>query len=86
MIRWLDVGAGNGNFLQKLSKKHFEPIGVEISQNGYEEIQKKNIPCFHGDFLSPEFKEKNFDIISFWHVLEHCNNPRTYLQKACNLL
>ncbi|MCX7882514.1 MAG: class I SAM-dependent methyltransferase [Brevinematales bacterium] len=85
-FRWLDVGAGDGSFLQKLSPKRFQPFGVEISQIGYEEIKKKHIPCFHGDFLSLDFGQTSFDIISFWHVLEHCCSPKKYLKKACELL
>lgn len=84
--RWLDVEAGDGKFLQKLSKRYFQPVGVEISEKGYKKISEKNILCFQGDFLSLDFGDNTFDIISFWHVLEHCNNPQKYLQKACNLL
>lgn len=73
---WIDVGAGDGNFLQTVSAK--KKIGVEISSSGKLMMQKKSI-----DVLTPnqflKSKKLNADIISFWHSLEHIDNPQKYI-------
>lgn len=76
---WVDVGAGDGNFLKtvKASKK----IGVEISEAGRKMMQIAGIKTMTpGTFLST--RGLNADVISFWHVLEHLENPRYFLKIA----
>lgn len=76
---WIDVGAGEGNFLKQIRAN--QRIGVEISEAGRKFIEKKGLKS-----MTPEkfLKSRglNAAAISFWHVLEHTENPWKYLQSA----
>ncbi|MBX2914238.1 MAG: class I SAM-dependent methyltransferase [Cyclobacteriaceae bacterium] len=64
----LDFGCGHGFFVEEAGKKglnsHGFDIGVDkiINNKGYRIVNKNQIS---------EYNEKNFDIITAWHVLEH---------------
>jgi 2-polyprenyl-3-methyl-5-hydroxy-6-metoxy-1,4-benzoquinol methylase len=79
----LDVGCGNGEYLEYLQQKGFEVAGCDISsvaiKNTGNKIGKKNVK--KGNFLKLNFNKK-YDVISFWHVLEHVDQPEKYLEKA----
>lgn len=73
---WIDVGAGDGSFLQTVTAK--KKIGVEISTSGRLMMQKKSINVLTpNQFLKS--KKLDADVISFWHSLEHISNPKKYL-------
>lgn len=83
----LDVGPGNGEFLLALKNGGYKVQGVDISRVAAaatnERIGKDVVKV--GEFPKVKFREK-FDIISFWHVLEHVDSPVAYLKKAASLL
>lgn len=64
----LDIGAGTGDFLEFLSKKDWNVQGVEPSQKAKALAQKKGLSLEEG---ISGVGEKNFDVITMWHVLEH---------------
>lgn len=76
---WIDVGAGEGKFLQTVNSH--KKIGVEISKTGRKMMGGMEILT-----LTPQefLKSKNLkgDVVSFWHVLEHISNPWDYLSSA----
>jgi len=77
--RWIDVGAGDGNYLEYVRAK--ERIGVEISASGRDHMKRKGLKTkTEKEFL----KAKNLqaDVISFWHVLEHVDKPWEYIEAA----
>lgn len=79
----LDVGCGNGEFLEKLKNYGWGVSGSDISRlakkNTELKIGKNRVKL--GSFPEQEFSKK-FDYISFWHVLEHVKNPIKYINKA----
>lgn len=76
---WIDVGAGEGSFLEKITAK--KKIGVEISRSGRGSMRRKKITVMTNDeFLRA--KKLNADVISFWHVLEHVDNPFAFIRAA----
>ena len=80
----LDVGSGTGEFLSYMKIKRFDTYGVEIAKKA-RELSKKNHGLFVKDSLS-SLKEKNFDIITMWHVLEHVYDLDGYMKKIKSLL
>src|SRR5882762_6385184 len=72
---YMDVGAGDGNFLKHINAK--KKIGIEISLSGRTKMEKIGLQT-----LTPEkflkSKNTNSDYISFWHVLEHVDDPVIY--------
>ena len=76
---WIDVGAGEGNFLKSVRAEN--KIGVEISEDGRKLMQKAGIITYtQEEFLRK--KDLTADVISFWHVLEHIEKPWVYLEAA----
>lgn len=78
---WVDVGAGDGRYL-KLTPSD-KKIGVEISVSGREMMKRNGVMTMtEKEFL--KVKNLKADVISFWHVLEHMDNPWDYLESARN--
>jgi SAM-dependent methyltransferase len=67
----LDVGTGTGFFLNEMKEYGWQVTGIEKS----EEARKFAKSEFNLDNLPTEelfkLKEKEYDIVSLWHVLEH---------------
>jgi len=80
---WIDVGAGDGDFLRTVDAKR--KIGVEISFAARKRMRSAQI---HAITPNTFLREKTFhaDVISFWHVLEHVNDPIQYLVASKNNL
>lgn len=73
----LDLGCYEGNSLSiHLAKNSREYIGIDLSETGISILSNKlniisNAEAVAIDFLSPEFKEKGFDLIYAYGVLHH---------------
>ncbi len=71
----LDVGCGHGWLLSALDKK-WKKFGVEISKFASKNASRYcNI--YNGDLS--KYKEKNFDIITALHVIEHHRKPEKFI-------
>ena len=67
----LDIGCGTGDFLQEAKNKGWDVKGVEPNKDARTIANSKaNNQVFDVDELL-NFKEKSFDVITLWHVLEH---------------
>lgn len=77
---WIDVGAGEGGYLLSINSQ--KRIGVEISKTGREIMSSSGIQAISNKQFLNTKKKFNADIISFWHVLEHVENPWAYLKLA----
>lgn len=76
---WIDVGAGDGNYLENVLAK--KKIGVEISASGRKTMKNKGIQVLtNSQFLKT--KKLHADVISFWQVVEHVTSPAIYIQAA----
>lgn len=85
----LDLGCLRGNALSLyLAENAKQYVGIDLSDNAINDLQKKidNVQCKNAkalaiDFLSPEFTEKDFDIIYAYGVLHHFENFDILLNK-----
>ena len=68
----LDYGCGSGAFLRYTCERGYET-------SGYEPINKTNDVRISSSMGS--FKNKVFDCITLWHVLEHTKNPVGVMNK-----
>lgn len=85
--RVLDVGCGNGEFLETLKNSGWEVNGSDISKLAKKSTEGKigMAKVKLGSFPKQKFSKK-FDYISFWHVLEHVKNPDDYVSQAYKTL
>jgi len=89
-MKILDIGCGTGEFLFELQKRGYEVWGVDFSKNAIETAQKyfalKNVYTMS---FNEFFKKKDlpqFDIITFFEIIEHLDNPLEFIQNVKRLL
>ncbi|NWG14616.1 MAG: class I SAM-dependent methyltransferase [Acidobacteria bacterium] len=86
--RVLDVGCGDGKFLWALPPDRYERAGIERSAKTVELVRRRmpDIDLVSGDIHSPELEPGRYDLITFWHVLEHLPRPDLVLERVGKLL
>lgn len=88
----LDVGCGDGAFLARARSFGFETFGIDIDKKsihtamttfGLENIAQSALNDFVRNCLE---KQMSFDVISFFEVLEHQDNPSAFLDEILKIL
>ncbi len=76
----IDIGCGTGDFLMKMKNNGWEICGVEVNQEARKlaESNTGSTIMNQKEFFQSEQK---YDVITFWHSLEHLHELKTYLQK-----
>ena len=85
--RLLDVGCATGAFLQLAQNNGWEIRGTEYSPYAAKytgDLLKADIYCGH--LVDARYDDSFFDVVTFWHVLEHVHDPMRYLQEAHRIL
>lgn len=86
--RVLEIGAGEGSILNRLSEIEFGEslFAVEISETGVETILRRRInrlvECRKFDGYSVPYSDNYFDLAILSHVVEHVEHPRQLLYEA----
>jgi len=85
----LDVGCAAGFFLKVMKDKGWETHGVEVSETVSEyarsELNLSGVRTGNTSILK-EYDKKSFDVITFWDVVEHLEDPIEALAAAHPLL
>jgi hypothetical protein len=87
----LEVGAGDGALLQRLSQVEFGErlFGVEISASGVARVEKRKIPrlveCRLFDGYQVPYPDGAFDIAILSHVVEHVEHPRQLIHDVARV-
>lgn len=78
----LDVGCGNGDFLEYAIRQypHARLTGIDFKLNVSDRIQ-----YICGDFMTTQF-DAQFDVIVSLAVIEHLSNPREFMSKITDTL
>lgn len=84
--RILDVGCGDGHFIDVCLKQGWDAQGIETSQSAVKLCLKFNLPVRPLDFFSLELKPGSFNIITLFEVLEHVHSFERFLTRAEELL
>jgi len=81
--KFLEIGSARGAFVNSFNKIGWDSYGIEpseqlfnFSKNQYNLDNIKNEPI-----EKVEYPDDYFDLIYFWHVLEHLVDPKTSLEK-----
>lgn len=84
--RLLDVGTGDGRFLQNCRLLGYDVSGTEVSEAGASYARRRGFDVRMGQITEMEFPPETFDAVTIWHVLEHVPNPGAVLRKVHSLL
>ena len=86
--RVLDLGCGDGGFLNYLKKsKNIRPLGVELDADMVAACVKRGIPVIHGDLNSNlnYLQDQSFDCVLLTRVLQELANPDAVLREVTRI-
>lgn len=85
--RILDVGCGTGEFLNEMQRHGWQTAGLETNEKAAEYAQSNfEFPISTRELTTADFGKASFDVITFWHVLEHVFDPIQTLMAAKRIL
>jgi 2-polyprenyl-3-methyl-5-hydroxy-6-metoxy-1,4-benzoquinol methylase len=74
--RALDIGCGDGEFLEVLQQLGWECHGTELTEvTARRAAAVPGLRIRAGALTSDAFEPGRFDVVSLWHVLEHLPDP-----------
>ncbi len=85
--RLLDVGCGNGSYLNQMQQLGWEVTGVEPDGEAVAVARKKfGLEVFHGSLEEAGLPSGHFDAITMNHVIEHVPDPIGTLRECHQVL
>jgi 2-polyprenyl-3-methyl-5-hydroxy-6-metoxy-1,4-benzoquinol methylase len=85
----LDVGCSSGAFLFWLNQRFpgcYQGLGTDVSGPPLDYAEGRGVAVLRGNFLEQDFRQKQFDAVTFWAVVEHLLEPKPFLAKAWSVL
>lgn len=83
--KFLDVGCGTGIALELLKNKIIG-YGVEVSNTSIKKCKEKNLNCEFYNGKKLPFGNQEFDIVGSFNVLEHTDDPPSFLNEQNRVL
>jgi 2-polyprenyl-3-methyl-5-hydroxy-6-metoxy-1,4-benzoquinol methylase len=84
--RILDIGCATGALLSWLEKRGWRVTGVEISDCAGYAKNKRNLDIYSLTLEEIKFENEFFNIILASHLIEHLNDPRSFLVEVNRIL
>ena len=81
----LDVGCGNGEFLELAKHYGWDVSGIDFDIEAVKTARLKGLDVIHGGIKAVN-KDEKYDYITLSHVIEHVYNPAEFLQSCIELL
>ena len=83
----LDIGCGNGAFLNLLKQHDWQVTGIDLSAKAAATAKKTfDIDVFVGNTEDAPFENNSFDYIHMSHSIEHLPNPVATMKRVAELL
>ena len=82
----LEIGCATGLFLKFMKEKGYNPVGVEICGDSAEYGIKNHGVNILNCRLEEAVFDRQFDFIHFSHLIEHLNDPFSFLKIVYGLL
>jgi 2-polyprenyl-3-methyl-5-hydroxy-6-metoxy-1,4-benzoquinol methylase len=88
--RLLDLGCGVGNFLAAARDSGFDATGIEMNRNAVRFAQEhyglRSVSAMRPQQFRAEHANEKFDVVTFFEVLEHQEDPQGFLNIAKDCL
>jgi 2-polyprenyl-3-methyl-5-hydroxy-6-metoxy-1,4-benzoquinol methylase len=84
--RLLDVGAGNGAFLQRMAALGWQVEGVDTDSAAARRAEELGLSVHVGTLESLRYPDDVFDAVTLSHVIEHVHEPGPLLRECCRVL
>ncbi|MEO8216867.1 MAG: class I SAM-dependent methyltransferase [Acidobacteriota bacterium] len=83
----LDVGCGRGFLLANLRDHGFDPLGLEVSDvAAWHARHVLGLPVRIARVEDLDLEDSSFNVVIFWHSLEHLTNPLAAIDRARRML
>ena len=85
--RVLDIGCATGRLLRHLRENGWQSTGVEICRPQADHCRQKYQLDVHDLPLAENrFSDGAFDVVLASHVIEHLNDPKSFVREVCRIL
>jgi len=79
----LDVGCGNGVFMKEAQRLGYKVVGIDFDRENIkiarEHFGLNDVFPLTLEELITSYQDKKFDVITFFEVLEHMDNPGNFI-------
>ncbi len=82
----LDIGCGYGFFLELARQKGWRVYGTEPCVHARAYAASKSLEVDSKDIFARAYKDKTFDVVTLFYVLEHLPDPLRYLREINRIL
>lgn len=83
----LDVGCGRGLLPSLFRERGWAAMGTQLSRTAADAARRRyGVEVLIGELPELSLAEGSFDVVTFFHVLEHLDRPEAYLRTARELL
>lgn len=80
--RLLDIGCGEGDFLEMAKDEGWDCRGIDISEEFARHAISRGLDVTAGNFEEMALPKDHFDVVVMYASLEHVIDPRRYLTEA----
>jgi len=86
--KMLEIGSGNGDFVERMSSLGFQCFGLELNSEAVEMCQKKGLTVFNETIQEhAEKKEYDaYDLVCSFQVMEHIGNINEVIEASIKCL
>ena len=89
--RLLDIGCGGGNFIHTLNNdwllgERYETEGIDIDETAVAAAARLGTNVIVHDFPNTPYDNRDFDVVTMRHSLEHMYSPKAAIKEVFRLL
>jgi SAM-dependent methyltransferase len=82
----LDIGSGDGWFLENMQSLGWQVEGVDIDPVSAVKARSRGVIVKEGSLSEQGYPENSFDVVTMSHVIEHLHDPLTELRECWRIL
>lgn len=82
----LDLGCGNGSFLERAVEMGWDAVGCEPDGAAVEVCRAAGLEVIHGDVFTEALDGRSFDVVTVSHVIEHVPDMDAALSRISSIV